>query len=71
MKLKKIKGIENPVTCSSCKEKKAWHTAHGHPYGGKTMCQDCAKIERKRKREEDEREETEAEYQINRRLYGN
>lgn len=43
---KRIKAPTVPHRCGVCKEKKAYHTAHGHDhyaYGGATICDDCWK----------------------------
>lgn len=39
MKIKKI--TDNPVTCSFCKERKAYHKIVGYPFGGRTTCKEC------------------------------
>lgn len=64
MKLKKLK-VESPVKCSFCKEKKAFHKIQGHPYGGKTVCNDCWSPIKKKWLEDLERDKhmTEADYQ--------
>lgn len=65
--------IATPVTCSICKEKKAYTTLHGNMrYGGKTCCDDCFGGVRAEVQKEEERQAsyhmTEADYQTWTRL---
>ncbi|MCR8981468.1 hypothetical protein [Brevibacillus laterosporus] len=60
--------IASPVTCSICKEKRAFTTLHGNVrHGGKTCCDDCfwtIKIEVEREEERNRNYEmSEADYQ--------
>jgi len=64
--------IKEPVSCSVCKEKKAFHTMHGgaltyRGYGGNTCCNDCVDDMRGLNRILEDRESkdrmTEADYQ--------
>lgn len=74
MALQKKKRFDNPVKCSMCKERKAYHTAHGGLVhgGGRTICNDCYPTLQEQERglieKEYNYEPTEADYQTWMRL---
>lgn len=74
MALRRKKRFSEPVACSRCKEKKAYHTMHGGfiQGNGKTICDDCYPLIQMLEREEIEKERkfqpSEADYQTWMRL---
>ncbi len=73
MALKRRRRFDQPVKCSICEEKRAYHTIHGfRSYGGSTCCDNCFPVIKVEYEVEQERERnyspTEADYQTWMRL---